>query len=44
MEARYGGTDVMERFCAVARGTDTNKLRSGGQRVRWARNGQRVVG
>jgi hypothetical protein len=24
MEACYGGTDVMERSCAVARGIDTN--------------------
>jgi hypothetical protein len=24
-EARYGGTDVMERSCAVARGIDINK-------------------
>jgi len=24
MEACYGGTDVMERSCAVARGKDTN--------------------
>jgi hypothetical protein len=24
MEARYGGTDVMERSCAVARGIDIN--------------------
>jgi hypothetical protein len=26
MEACYGGTDVMERSCAVARGIDTNIL------------------
>jgi hypothetical protein len=26
MEACYGGTDVMERFCAVARGKDINSL------------------
>jgi hypothetical protein len=26
MEARYGGTDVMERSCAVARGKDTKML------------------
>jgi hypothetical protein len=25
MEACYGGTDVMERSCAVARGIDINK-------------------
>jgi hypothetical protein len=25
MEAFYGGTDVMERSCAVARGMDINK-------------------
>jgi hypothetical protein len=25
MEACYGGTNVMERFCAVARGIDINK-------------------
>jgi hypothetical protein len=28
MEACYGGTDVMERSCAVARGIDINKHRS----------------
>jgi hypothetical protein len=27
MEACYGGTDVMERSCAVARGIDINKNR-----------------
>jgi hypothetical protein len=26
MEACYGGTDVMERSCAVARGIDINRL------------------
>jgi hypothetical protein len=26
MEAGYGGTDVMERSCAVARGTDINNM------------------
>jgi hypothetical protein len=26
MEACYGGTDVMERSCAVARGIDINML------------------
>lgn len=26
MEACYGGTDVMERSCAVARGIDINKI------------------
>ena len=26
MEACYGGTDVMERSCAVARGIDINNL------------------
>ena len=26
MEACYGGTDVMERSCAVARGIDINSL------------------
>jgi hypothetical protein len=26
MEACYGGTDVMERSCAVARGIDINTL------------------
>jgi len=26
MEACYGGTDVMERSCAVARGIDINKV------------------
>jgi hypothetical protein len=26
MGACYGGTDVMERSCAVARGIDINKL------------------
>jgi hypothetical protein len=25
MEACYGGTDVMERSCAVARGIDINR-------------------
>jgi hypothetical protein len=28
MEACYGGTDVMERSCAVARGIDINKYYS----------------
>jgi hypothetical protein len=28
MEACYGGTDVMERSCAVARGIDINNNRS----------------
>ena len=28
MEACYGGTDVMERSCAVARGIDTNNRRA----------------
>jgi hypothetical protein len=27
MEACYGGTDVMERSCAVARGIDTNRIK-----------------
>ena len=26
MEACYGGTDVMERSCAVARGIDINRI------------------
>jgi hypothetical protein len=26
MEACYGGTDVMERSCAVARGIDINSI------------------
>jgi hypothetical protein len=26
MEACYGGTDVMERSCAMARGKDTNTM------------------
>jgi hypothetical protein len=26
MEACYGGADVMERSCAVARGIDTNSI------------------
>jgi hypothetical protein len=26
MEACYGGADVMERSCAVARGIDINKI------------------
>jgi hypothetical protein len=30
MEACYGGTDVMERSCAVARGIDTNTIHSNG--------------
>jgi hypothetical protein len=29
MEACYGGTDVMERSCAVARGIDINTLTNG---------------
>jgi hypothetical protein len=33
MEACYGGTDVMERSCAVARGIDINRLCNG--RGRW---------
>jgi hypothetical protein len=27
MEACYGGTDMMERSCAVARGIDINRFR-----------------
>ena len=29
MEACYGGTDVMERSCAVARGIDINRHHEG---------------
>jgi hypothetical protein len=29
-EACYGGTDVMERSCAVARGKDINSAQAGG--------------
>jgi hypothetical protein len=38
MEACYGGTDVMERSCAVARGIDINK--NTGNFVRGYRNAQ----
>jgi hypothetical protein len=41
MEACYGGTDVMERSCAVARGIDINRGRRGGV---WGGRGARARG
>ena len=39
MEACYGGTDVMERSCAVARGKDTNMTIHHTMHVRVGRSG-----